>query len=153
MDELLRRATELGIWEICPVLCRYGDGGLRPTKSPSREARWRAIATASCRQSRNPFLPAICRPLPLEEIPLRSPSLRIVASLEANASPWREVAGRFSVLTGDVYLAVGPEGDFAPEEQRWLRRNDFLPVSLGPRILTAETAAMVLLAAVQLAGG
>ncbi|MDR0340471.1 MAG: 16S rRNA (uracil(1498)-N(3))-methyltransferase [Puniceicoccales bacterium] len=153
MDELLRRATELGAWEIHPVLCRYGDGGLRPTKSPSRELRWRAIATAACRQSRNPFLPTICQPLPLEKISLRSPSLHIVASLEADARPWREVVGHFSEFAGDVYLAVGPEGDFAPEEQHWLRQNDFLPVSLGTRVLTAETAAMTLLAAAQLAWG
>jgi 16S rRNA (uracil1498-N3)-methyltransferase len=152
MDDLLRRATELGVWEIYPLLCRCGDGGLRALKSSSRETRWRTIAISACRQSHNPFLPTIHSPMRPEEVPLLVPSLRIVASLGPDARPWREIVGNFPKIR-DVYLAVGPEGDFSAEELQWLRRNDFLPLSLGPRTLTAEMAAWALLSAAQLAWG
>jgi 16S rRNA (uracil1498-N3)-methyltransferase len=155
MDGIVRRATELGVWEIHPIACRCGDGGLGAEKFANRTERWRTVAVSACRQSHNPFLPAVHPPQRLERVPLPSSAVKLAACLGEDALPWRELLRRFpeNSVAGDLYLAVGPEGDFTGDEWAWLRAGGFSPVSLGPRILTAETAALALLSAAQLAWG
>ncbi|MDR2668122.1 MAG: 16S rRNA (uracil(1498)-N(3))-methyltransferase [Puniceicoccales bacterium] len=155
MDSIVRMATELGVWEIHPIACTFAAGGLRADKSPPRVLRWNAIAIGACRQSHNPFVPSIGAPTQLENAVLNPNSLRLAAGLGGGAISWVEflrLHGRcLSEIAADIYLAVGPEGDFSDDEWQFLRRNGFIEISLGPRVLTSETAAVALMGAVQLA--
>jgi 16S rRNA (uracil1498-N3)-methyltransferase len=118
--------------------------------------RWKGIALETCKQARNPFLPTIFPPLPLGEVlaKLEPGTLLLLASLEAGAMPWVEARRRFSGAESRTWekicVAVGPEGDFSPGEYGLLGERNCLPISLGPRILRSEIAALSLLVALQL---
>jgi 16S rRNA (uracil1498-N3)-methyltransferase len=138
LSEVVRAATELGATRIQPLITRHsvpkemGEGKLR---------RLKAIAKEAAKQSGRLRVPEVLPPIPLEAVPEVAQGL--VAHVGARALV-REVLD----LDKPLALAVGPEGGFAAEEVALLRERGFTPVSLGRRILRAETAALALLALV-----
>jgi 16S rRNA (uracil1498-N3)-methyltransferase len=136
LSEVVRAATELGATRIQPLITRHsvpkemGEGKLR---------RLKAIAKEAAKQSGRLRVPEVLPPIPLKAVPEVEQGL--VAHVGARALV-REVLD----LNRNLSLAVGPEGGFAEEEVALLKERGFAPVSLGRRILRAETAALVLLA-------
>ena len=106
---------------------------------PQKLKRLRRVAIEAAKQSGRTELPGVEGPLALEAVPPVEQGL--VADPRAGARV-------FEVLdpARPVALAVGPEGGFAEEELRTLVERGFTPVTLGPRILRAETAACALVA-------
>lgn len=138
LSEVVRAATELGATRIQPLITRHsvpkemGEGKLR---------RLKAIAKEAAKQSGRLRVPEVLPPIPLKAVPEVEQGL--VAHVGARALV-REVLDPNRNLS----LAVGPEGGFAEEEVALLEERGFAPVSLGRRILRAETAATALLAIV-----
>lgn len=138
LSEVVRAATELGATRIQPLITRHsvpkemGEGKLR---------RLGAIAKEAAKQSGRLRVPEVLPPIPLKAVPEVEQGL--VAHVGARALV-REVLD----LNRNLSLAVGPEGGFAEEEVALLKERGFAPVSLGRRILRAETAATALLAIV-----
>ena len=138
LSEVVRAATELGATRIQPLITRHsvpkemGEGKLR---------RLKAVAKEAAKQSGRLRVPEVLPPIPLEAVPEVAQGL--VAHVGARALV-REVLD----LGKPLALVVGPEGGFAAEEAALLRERGFTPVSLGRRILRAETAALALLALV-----
>jgi 16S rRNA (uracil1498-N3)-methyltransferase len=138
LSEVVRAATELGATRIQPLITRHsvpkemGEGKLR---------RLKAIAKEAAKQSGRLRVPEVLPPIPLKAVPEVGQGL--VAHVGARALV-REVLD----LNRNLSLAVGPEGGFAEEEVALLEERGFTPVSLGRRILRAETAATALLAIV-----
>jgi 16S rRNA (uracil1498-N3)-methyltransferase len=138
LSEVVRAATELGATRIQPLITRHsvpkemGEGKLR---------RLKAIAKEAAKQSGRLRVPEVLPPIPLKAVPEVEQGL--VAHVGARALV-REVLD----LNRNLSLAVGPEGGFAEEEVALLKERGFAPVSLGRRILRAETAATALLAIV-----
>ena len=136
LSEVVRAATELGATRIQPLITRHsvpkemGEGKLR---------RLKAIAKEAAKQSGRLRVPEVLPPIPLKAVPEVEQGL--VAHVGAKALV-REVLD----LNRNLSLAVGPEGGFAEEEVALLKERGFTPVSLGRRILRAETAALALLA-------
>jgi 16S rRNA (uracil1498-N3)-methyltransferase len=136
LSEVVRAATELGATRIQPLITRHsvpkemGEGKLR---------RLKAIAKEAAKQSGRLRVPEVLPPIPLKAVPEVEQGL--VAHVGARALV-REVLD----LNRNLSLAVGPEGGFAEEEVALLKERGFTPVSLGRRILRAETAALALLA-------
>jgi 16S rRNA (uracil1498-N3)-methyltransferase len=136
LSEVVRAATELGATRIQPLITRHsvpkemGEGKLR---------RLKAIAKEAAKQSGRLRVPEVLPPIPLKAVPEVEQGL--VAHVGAKALV-REVLD----LNRNLSLAVGPEGGFAEEEVALLKERGFAPVSLGRRILRAETAALALLA-------
>jgi 16S rRNA (uracil1498-N3)-methyltransferase len=139
LEWAVEKATELGAAEIHPVITARSQPA-RPNPD-----RLRAIATEAAEQCERLTVPLIHPPRPLDAA-LRDwpPERRLIAAIErgADAPPAPE--------TGAGALLIGPEGGFDPRELDAMRRLPFLvPASLGPRILRAETAAIVGLALLQ----
>ncbi len=140
LEMLVEKAVELGVGALQPVLMQRTAAGL------SRPERLRAHAVEAAEQCGRLDVPAIAPPVALAD--LLADSARNGAALV-----WGERHGRapgevFSQLTGgaDAILLVGPEGGFADEERRALAVCEgAMPVSLGPNVLRAETAALALL--------
>ena len=138
LSEVVRAATELGATRIQPLITRHsvpkemGEGKLK---------RLKAIAKEAAKQSGRLRVPEVLPPIPLKAVPEVEQGL--VAHVGARALV-REVLD----LNRNLSLAVGPEGGFAEEEVALLKERGFAPVSLGRRILRAETAATALLAIV-----
>jgi 16S rRNA (uracil1498-N3)-methyltransferase len=140
---VVEKATELGVSRLLPVVTeRTNTARLNPD-------RLTAIATEAAEQCERLTVPAIDPPQKLLSVLAAWPAARtLVAALERADAP------RIQPVPGPAALLVGPEGGFTPAELDALRRHPLVvAASLGPRILRAETAAIVGLALLQAADG
>jgi 16S rRNA (uracil1498-N3)-methyltransferase len=138
-DLVVQKATELGVSALLPVFTERTNAGR------VNADRLRAIAVEAAEQSERLTVPAIRPALKLHDTLAAWPPGRplFVARERADAAPPAPVSGPAGLL-------VGPEGGFGPHDILALDACDFLhPISLGPRILRAETAAIVGLALLQ----
>ena len=142
-DLVVQKATELGAAALLPVLTERGIAGRL------NERRLAAIATEAAEQCERLTVPRIDPALRLADLLATWPTGRtLVAAVErAEAPPIRPA-------NGPAALLIGPEGGFTAAELDVLRGYPFVhPVTLGPRILRAETAAIVGLALLQARSG
>ncbi len=142
MDLLIQKATELGVHTFIPIISRYCEN---QAKNGNQLERWQRIMLEACKQCRRPIPMRITPPVALLEFSFPADSNKIM--------PWEKEADcSFSATElangRPILLLIGPEGGFHPSEVAYARDSEFRTVSLGPRILRAETAA---LAAVTLA--
>ena len=153
LEWAIEKATELGVAKITPVLARRTEKHLAQA-SAKRVERWRRIAHEASQQSRRTSVPVIADPTPLKlALAGEQASTRILLSeTEQNLSLSMAMAAAAAHRSTSVVshaLAVGPEGGWTPDEMAMFTVHAWTPVTLGPRILRAETAAI---AAIAIAG-
>jgi 16S rRNA (uracil1498-N3)-methyltransferase len=145
----IEKATELGVARLTPLLARRTDKRLA-LAAPKRTARWRRIALESAKQSRRTDIPDILDPTPLPVAVAReSASLRILLSETEQSLTLSAVLNeQRTTVNGQrsLALAIGPEGGWTQEEISLFSAHHWTPVTLGPRILRAETAAIAAIA-------
>ena len=147
----IEKATELGVAQITPILARRTEKHLAQASS-KRVERWRRIAHEASQQSRRTTIPAIADPTPLKPALEREQSrTRILLSETEQTLTLSQALGDPSLASGTATyaLATGPEGGWTPEEMSLFTTHSWTHVTLGPRILRAETAAI---AAIAIAG-
>jgi 16S rRNA (uracil1498-N3)-methyltransferase len=146
MDTLVEKATELGVATLQPLLCERAVLRLDGERAERKRAHWQAVAEAACEQCGRARVPVVAavRPLPawLAEVGA-SAVPRVVLGFGPDAQPLA-VAGL--AAEGELLALSGPEGGLAPAEEAAARAAGFRPVSLGPRVLRADTAPLALLA-------
>ena len=137
-DFVVQKATELGVSDIQPVLTA------RTQASQVKLARLGAIATEAAEQCERLSVPVLHPPRSLDDVLASWPAdRRLALAAERSAAPPLRGGSASALL-------VGPEGGFSAGELDVLRRHAFVvPANLGPRILRAETAAIVGLALLQ----
>lgn len=148
MDALVEKACELGVAAVQPLVCERSVLRLAGERAERKVAHWQGVAVAACEQSGRTRVPTIApvRTLgdwlaSLEEAPATA-TARLVMSLR-DARPLNEVV---SVPPAALVSLSGPEGGLADTEEDAARARGFRPVSLGPRVLRADTAPLALLA-------
>jgi 16S rRNA (uracil1498-N3)-methyltransferase len=144
MDVIVQKATELGVARIVPVQSRRSVVRLESAQVQSKAAHWRAIAVNACEQCGRNRLPTV-------EAPRRL--IDYLGSLPAGATrlllePGAEARGA-APIGSEVTIAIGPEGGLDEEEIDAFRLAGFQAMSLGPRVLRTETAAIAALAWLQ----
>jgi 16S rRNA (uracil1498-N3)-methyltransferase len=143
----VEKATELGVAQITPILARRTEKHLAQA-SAKRVERWRRIAHEASQQSRRTSVPVVEDPVALKiAVERESTAMRILLSeteqsLTLSAALAREHEEPEALLA----LAVGPEGGWAPDEMTLFTQHNWTHVTLGPRILRAETAAIAAIA-------
>jgi 16S rRNA (uracil1498-N3)-methyltransferase len=151
MEWAIEKATELGVARITPILARRTDKHLT-LAAPKRAERWRRIALEASKQSRRTTIPEIADPAPLKPtLEHESAATRILLSETEQAATIADVItkSRDEILPpAGVALAIGPEGGWTAEEMALFTSQNWQPVTLGPRILRAETAAVAAIAIV-----
>jgi 16S rRNA (uracil1498-N3)-methyltransferase len=132
-DLIVRQAVELGVSRLLPVITE------RTNAARVNGERLRAIAIEAAEQSERLTLPDIDAPQRLDAVLANWPVQRqLFVAFERSWSGTQPATSHI----GDVALLVGPEGGFTSAERETLRRQDFVtPISLGPFVLRAETAA------------
>ena len=135
-DLVVRQAVELGASRILPVITE------RTNAARVNEDRLRAIVVEAAEQCERLTLPPVDTPARLDAILTRWPvERRLFAALERHDPPPGLSPSGLSP-PGPAALLIGPEGGFTAGEQTWLLRLPFVtPISLGPNVLRAETAA------------
>jgi 16S rRNA (uracil1498-N3)-methyltransferase len=146
MDWIVQKAVELGVSRIQPLVTRHtivSPGG-------DKAEKWRRTALEACKQCGQFTIPIIEDPLPFAEWLANRPSadLEVIASLADNPRNFRETLRLLPDLES-ITLAIGPEGDFSPEEMTAALAAGFVPVTLGDLVLRVETATMFCLSAIR----
>ena len=152
MEWALEKATELGVAAIAPVIARRTEKHLG-LAAEKRAERWRRIVHEAAQQSRRSDVPLIHETVPLAtRVRGASKATRIVLAEQERTTTLRAAMEQaVSAATENMptlEIAVGPEGGWASEEEALFDANGWRAVSLGPRILRAETAAIAALAVV-----
>jgi 16S rRNA (uracil1498-N3)-methyltransferase len=144
---VLQKGTELGISGFVPTICQRSI--IRnPAALAKKQARWRQIIREAAEQSGRGKLPWLGQPRPFEQ------AMAQVQARELVIIPWEEATGlKLEQVLAEaqihtIALFIGPEGGFASEEIELARQSGARLVTLGPRILRAETAAIAVCAAI-----
>jgi 16S rRNA (uracil1498-N3)-methyltransferase len=137
----LEKATELGVARIVPVITRRTEKHLAHA-AEARVERWRRIAHEAAKQSRRADVPLIDAALAVKDALAAAWSGAKILLAESERTVMLRDALLSANADGTYALAVGPEGGWATEEEQLFAAAGWQPVSLGPRILRAETAAI-----------
>ncbi len=141
MDWLVEKATELGVARIAPLHTQHGVLRLAGERAAKKQAHWQAIAQAACEQCGRNRVPAIDPVQDIAAFLRQANGPRAVLSLaEGSASAGRVFAG-----AEPLSVLIGPEGGLSGAEDAQARAAGFAPVTLGERVLRAETAAIAAL--------
>lgn len=141
MDLTIRKAAELGVAQIRPVLAAASVARPKGERAAARHAHWQRIAISACEQCGRNRIPTV-HPL-VDAASFSDPT----ESTKVLLSPRSELAFSKLRFGPAVTLAAGPEAGFSAEEEAAFVRCGFVPAKLGPRVLRTETAALAALAA------
>ncbi len=147
MDWLVEKATELGVHAIEPLHTAHSVLRLNGERAQKKQAHWQSVAVAACEQcgrNRVPTVTPVSDWAPWLAAPSAPGGLRLVLSLAEGTRPLAQVLAEHPADT-PVHFLSGPEGGLSPQEDAQARAADWLPVTLGPRVLRAETAALAAL--------
>lgn len=144
MEWAIEKATELGVARITPITARRTDKHLVQAAA-KRAERWRRIALEASKQSRRTTIPTIEDPSHLKPtLEHESSPTRILLSETEQATTIAAALAKSQL--SDIALAIGPEGGWTAEEMSLFTSHHWQPVTLGPRILRAETATIAAIA-------
>lgn len=147
MDDLLRHLTELGMSRWIPVLCERAVARPDQRRMTERIKRWEAIAIEALKQCGRAKPPEINNTLTLSEL------LHTKEQYDRRLIFWENEETALDELEAGkpekILILLGPEGGFSEREVADAQHAGFTSVSLGPRILRAETAALAACTLVQ----
>jgi len=149
MDWLVEKATELGVASIQPLLAERSVLKLKGERAEKKRAHWQGIAIAACEQCGRNRVPEVRESLALSDwVQTLGPGARLLLSLQAGTRPLQQALAVAD--PGPVTFLSGPEGGLTSAEEAAALAHGFVPVTLGPRTLRAETAPLAALAALTL---
>lgn len=151
MDWVIQKTTELGVQKIIPIQSRQSIVQLKADRIGTQTARWQRIALEAAQQSEQWRVPAIASPLSLSSCTTQPPAQSLTLILT-------ERRDQISTLTNialpatpeaSILVLVGPEGGWTEEEVAIAEGAGCIPITLGPKILRAETAAILVIGILQ----
>ena len=151
MDWLVEKAVELGAASIQPLTTARSVLRLDSARAAKKRAHWQAIAVAACEQCGRNRVPPVHEPLDFADWVASAGAradgvAKLVLSLSTPASGIASLRGG----AGALLALSGPEGGLTAQEEQAALAHGFEPVTLGARVLRAETAPIALLAALTL---
>ncbi|MCP4397179.1 MAG: 16S rRNA (uracil(1498)-N(3))-methyltransferase [bacterium] len=156
MDLIVQKATEIGVNEIIPLSTTRSIWGTKPkhnqdAKVYQRLERWSRIGIEAAKQSCRTSVPLIRPLLSIEEFlshPLET-DLQLLLWEEEQQMTLKDTLRNQAGSVRSASIVIGPEGGFTADESELFQQHDYLPVSLGKRILRTETAGPVVLGILQ----
>jgi 16S rRNA (uracil1498-N3)-methyltransferase len=157
-DLVMQKATELGVTSVIPVDSERAEIRLRDNQdAQKRVTRWQRIAREAAKQSGRAYVPEVAAPLTLNSLltmsatrGTRSPDnvVRLMFS-ERGGRSFAESTDSIPERPKEIIGLVGPEGGWTDQEIETVRESKWKIVTLGGRILRAETAAIVVVGLLQ----
>ena len=150
MDWLVEKATELGVSSLQPLHTAHSVLRLSGERAAKKQGHWQSVAVAACEQCGGNRVPAV---QPVADVAAwlkgqtssdAAPVLRCLLSLSEGTQPLAQALAQAPANAAVLFLS-GPEGGLNPQEDALARAAGFVPVTLGPRVLRAETAALAAL--------
>ena len=156
MDWLIEKAAELGVASIQPLMCERSVLRIKGERADKKLAHWRGVAIAACEQCGRSRVPLIHDAANLADWLKGAGSGRaeggdrLLLSLQDGTRPLAEAVA--AAGNGALTFLSGPEGGLSPAEEAAAIASGFAPVTLGPRVLRAETAPLACLSFLAVAG-
>jgi 16S rRNA (uracil1498-N3)-methyltransferase len=145
---VLQKATEIGVSEIVPLITVRTQLRLNPEREETRMKRWRKILLEAVKQCGRPHVPKLAHPIALEGfLDGASAELKLVLDEKGEFS-LKELLRENQQVTSCLVI-VGPEGGWDETDRELFRQKKVPSVSLGARILRAETAPVTILSILQ----
>jgi len=146
-ETVLQKATELGVETFIPLKCRRSVVKLTQENTDKKLKRFAKIAQEAAEQSRREHLMSVMAPRTIDTLDFSAYDHVIVAYEGELSTQTKHVLKSFN-HGQNILILIGPEGGFSPEEITSLKDKGAKSISLGPRILRSETAAIYVLSAI-----
>jgi 16S rRNA (uracil1498-N3)-methyltransferase len=148
MDFIIEKATELGAARVVPLTAERSVLRLAGERADKRRTHWQAIAVAACEQCGRNRVPDVTAPQPL------AAWLGTLGERSADEQRcllgWRDARPWSATSAAAVITLSGPEGGFTADEEALALAGGFVSVTLGERVLRADTAPLAVMAALSL---
>ncbi|WP_100643068.1 16S rRNA (uracil(1498)-N(3))-methyltransferase [Alteromonas facilis] len=145
MDMALQKATELGVTEITPIITERCAVKLNEERWQKKLAQWRKIIQSACEQCGRNTLPTLHTPVQFQDW-LKATTEQTRLLFDPTAT---QRIGQMDYNTQGYRLLVGPEGGLSEQETYTAIQAGYKALSMGPRILRTETAAIASIAVLQ----
>lgn len=145
MDFVLQKATELGVTEITPIITERCTVKLAPERWQKKIGQWQKIIQSACEQSGRNTLPTLNAPV---DLPAWLSQTTSQARLVLDPREQQKLRDLPPSQTG-FRLLIGPEGGLTDQETYTAKQAGYTGISLGPRILRTETAALTTISVLQ----
>lgn len=146
MDYTIQKAVELGVKKIIPIFTERCNVKLDAERREKKIQHWQAIAIGACEQSGRNRVPEI---LPMQTLDEWLQTLTNENCFVLSPHVSKKIAEYQFSPTARVALLIGPEGGLSDQEVEKAFKYQFQPLSLGPRVLRTETAAVAAITALQ----
>ncbi|MBH0198005.1 MAG: 16S rRNA (uracil(1498)-N(3))-methyltransferase [Nitrospira sp.] len=150
MDWVVQKAVELGVDELVPVESRHSVVQLKADRVDHQLTRWQRIAVEAAQQSEQWRIPTIAPPQSLAALlknrATGTATLMLAERLDGKSL---QTVALPQDVTGSVLVLIGPEGGWSKEEMGLVEQTGIQPITLGPHILRAETAAIAAISILQ----
>jgi len=141
---MLEKAVELGAASIQPVITERTVVHLDAAQTEKKLAKWRRHMIESAKQCHTPFVPELKAPIAFAASLKIQADFKLIPALSEHTRTLKQALP--SSKLSSVAVLIGPEGDFNAEEEAQAFSAGFVPITLGPLVLRAETAAIATLA-------
>ncbi|CAM3163301.1 16S rRNA methyltransferase [Legionella steigerwaltii] len=149
MEFVMQKAVELGVASITPIITERCVVKLDKERMTKKLHQWQAIVIAACEQSGRNQIPPVNPPVAFEDYIRESQAGLKLILHPGESKSWRD----YVIGSSAIALLIGPEGGLSDPEVRLACQHGFQPLSMGPRILRTETAAITALSVLQAVGG
>ena len=136
MDFSIQKAVELGVNRIIPIISEFGNVKLTGSRADNKLSHWRKIMIGAAEQCGRNKLAELQSPIIFNEC-LNSDSTATKLILHPGVE---KMMSKITIKNGRLILMIGPEGGFSELELQRASDNNYIPISLGPRVLRTETA-------------
>lgn len=151
MDFIIQKAVEMGAYSVVPVAMEHSVVRLDGAKAQKKVERWQKIAEAAAKQSKRDIIPQVQPVQTVAQMLANNNCQTKIIAYECEDKKSLKTALQEAKAAGtltDLLLIIGPEGGISEAELEAARNADAVPVSLGRRILRAETAGLVAISAI-----
>ena len=151
MDFIIQKAVEMGAYSVIPVAMEHSVVRLDGAKAAKKVERWQKIAESAAKQSKRDIIPQVQQVQSMAEMLANCDCTTKIIAYECEDRLSLKAALKAAEAAGgikELLLVIGPEGGISEGELELARQAGAVPVSLGRRILRAETAGLVAISAI-----
>ena len=151
MDFIIQKAVEMGAYSVIPVAMEHSVVRLDGAKAAKKVERWQKIAESAAKQSKRDIIPQVQQVQSMAEMLANCDCTTKIIAYECEDRLSLKAALKAAEAAGgikELLLIIGPEGGISEGELALARQAGAVPVSLGRRILRAETAGLVAISAI-----
>lgn len=149
MEWIVQKAVELGVTSITPLITEHCAVNMDQERLAKKIKQWQAIAIAACEQSGRNQIPTVHNVLDIAHFFQQTQNKEGFILMPQAGKTWRE----YPTPSDDIFLLIGPEGGLSKKESQTGLNAGFKPLTVGPRILRTETAAISVLSILQAVWG